>query len=106
MDDFEVFTDYKGRAIRLTNERWDHILEHPEMIEQRERLMETLSAPALVISTTKDDAIHTYHRFYEVTPVTSKYLIVAVKIMEDDAFVVTAFYSSRQKKGKIIWQPQ
>ncbi len=106
MDDFEELTDYKGRAIRLTDERWKHILEHPEMAEQRQRLMETLSSPEVIVTTVKDETIHAYHRFYKETPVTSKYMIVAVKIVDEDAFVVTAFYSSRQKKGKVIWQQQ
>ena len=104
MADFEIFTDFQGRPIRLTDERWTHILEHPEMVGQRPRLIETLLTPELVIATAKDETVYTYHRFYETTPVTSKYMIVAVKIVADDAFVVTAFYSSRMKKGKIIWQ--
>jgi hypothetical protein len=74
------------------------------MQEQRERLAVTLSSPEIVIVTAKDESVHTYHRFYAETPVTSKYMIVAVKIIDEDAFVVTAFYSSRPKKGKIIWQ--
>jgi hypothetical protein len=31
-------------------------------------------------------------------------MIVVVKLLEDDAFVVTAFYSSRVKKGDVKWQ--
>lgn len=103
MPDFEILRDHQGRKIRLTDERWTHIIEHPEMNGQRERLIETLSTPDTIIATAKDESIHTYHRFYSTTPVTQKYLIVAVKVLEDDAFVVTAFYSSRQKKGKVIW---
>lgn len=25
------WTDYEGRVIRLTDERWRHILDHPEL---------------------------------------------------------------------------
>jgi hypothetical protein len=74
------------------------------MENQRERLEETVSDPEMVIVTTQDESIHAYHRFYETAPVTSKYMIVAVKVLDDDAFVLTAFYSSRQKKGKLVWQ--
>jgi len=104
MPDSEVFTDFQGRVIRLSDERWAHILEHPEMIGQKTRLLEILSAPDLVIATAKDETVHAYHRFYEITPVTRKYMIVAVKIMSNDAFIVTAFYSNRPKKGKLVWQ--
>ncbi len=74
-----TLSDYWGRAIRLANERQGHILEHPE-------------------------SVHVYHRFYETTPVTSKFLQVAVKLRVDDAFVLTAFYGNRSKKGVPLWR--
>jgi hypothetical protein len=63
MADFDPLTDYTGRSIRLTNERWTHILEHPEMVEQHLRIIETLSSPDTVIETVKDASVLTYHRF-------------------------------------------
>lgn len=104
MADHEILTDCQGRAVRLTEERWAHILDHPEMIGQRERLIETLAQPDLVIATVKDETVHVYHRLYETTPVTRKFLVVAVKMEVDDAFVLTAYFTSRLKKGKIVWR--
>lgn len=103
-DGDEVIKDYAEREIRLTSERVEHILEHPEMVGQLGRLKETLKTPMFVIATEADETVHVYHRFYETTPVTSKYLQVAVKINEDDAFVLTAFFSRRIKKGERVWQ--
>ena len=71
---------------------------------QLERIRETVARPEVAIATVSDEAVRVYHRHYTVTPVTSKYLLVAVKIVEDDAFVLTAFFSSRQKKGKLVWR--
>ena len=35
--------------VRLTAERWQHIMyRHPEMVEQRERVLETLAEPELI----------------------------------------------------------
>lgn len=102
-DDTMILIDHNGREIRLTAERRDHILEHPEMAEQFERIQETVKTPESVIATTADDTVHVYHRYYETTPVTSKFLLVAVKVLEDDAFVLTAFFSRREKKGTVIW---
>ncbi len=104
MTDFEVLIDYQQRTIRLTAERWAHIVNHPEMVGQYDRLVETLSAPDIVIATVRDEAVHTYHRLYETTPVTRKYLVVVVKIEAEDAFVLTAYFTSRLKKGKIVWR--
>lgn len=105
MSDDTILTDYQGRAIRLSAERWQHILEHPEMTDQLARVTETLLAPDFVIATEADAQVLAYHRLYPQTPVTRKYLIVAVKMLADDAFVLTAFFSRRLKKGTIRWQP-
>lgn len=99
-----ILLDRGGRAIRLTDERRLHILEHPEMYAQLDRIRETVAEPDVIIATTVDQSVHVYHRLYEQTPITRKYLLVAVKQLEEDAFVLTAFYSSRLKKGTIIWQ--
>jgi hypothetical protein len=99
-----LFPDYLGRQIRLTQERLTHLLQHPEMKGQISRLQETLSQPEFVVSTIVDQNVLVYHRFYATTPVTSKFLLVVVKQTADDAFVLTAFFSNRQKRGKIIWQ--
>jgi hypothetical protein len=36
-------------------------------------------------------------------PVGSKHLMVAVKILEEDAFVITAFFTGEVKGGEQIW---
>lgn len=89
-----LVTDFQGRSIRLTQERQDHILEHPEMVDQITRISETLEDPEIVTTTVADETVHIYHRLYERTPVTRKYLLVAVKMLEHDAFVFTAFFSN------------
>lgn len=98
------YSDYLGHQIRLTQERLAHLLQHPEMEGQIARLQETLLEPELVVSTTVDQNVLAYHRYYTTTPVTSKFLLVVVKKSANDAFVLTAFFSNRQKKGIIIWQ--
>ncbi|MBN2304206.1 MAG: hypothetical protein JXQ72_07010 [Anaerolineae bacterium] len=102
--DAEVLIDYQEREIRLTSERWQHILDHPEMVGQRERLDEVLVEPDIIIATEKDPSVHVYHRWYDSTPVTKKYAVIAVKMLEDDAFVLTAYFTSRVRKGTTVWQ--
>ena len=100
-----ILVDYHQRAIRLSEERRTHILEHPEMSGQFEWIKETVATPDFVVATFVDPSVYVYHRFYPQTPVTRKYLLVAVKITTNDAFVLTAFFSSRSKKGVTVWQP-
>jgi hypothetical protein len=105
MSSLKTFTDCRNRRIRLTSERWAHILKHPEMRGQQARLAETLAAPSVIIATVKDEAVHAYHRWYDRTPVTSKYLVVVVKMLPEDAFILTAYFTTRRKKGQIVWRP-
>lgn len=44
----EAIVDYQGLAVRLTDERLAHILDHPEMVGLEAAISETLKQPALV----------------------------------------------------------
>ena len=98
-----ILTDYSGRNIRLTDERWAHVSEHPEMAGMRAALEETLRAPSIVVESLSDPAARLYHRIYLGTMVGAKYLCVVVKFSPQDAFVVTAYLTDRVKRGKIVW---
>jgi hypothetical protein len=54
-----------------------------------------------VVATSADPSVHVYHRHY---PATDKYLLVVVKNLDQDAFMLTAFFSNRRKKATLIWQ--
>lgn len=95
--------DYAARTVRLTNERLGHIHEHPEMVGQERRIREVLQNPDVVFTSHKDASVHIYYRHYARGPVGSKHLMVAVKILEDDAFVITAFFTDEVKGGEQIW---
>lgn len=100
----EILIDFQQREIRLTQERWEHILDHPEMDGQRERLSDVLQEPDIIVATPKDATVHAFHRWYDETPVTQKYAVVVVKWLVDDAFILTAYFTSRVRKGDIVWQ--
>lgn len=98
-----VFTDYEGRSIRLTEERWEHISGHPEMANMRASLEETLRTPEAVLESTADTNARLYYRFYHRTMVGGKHLCVVVKVLSGDVFVVTAYLTDRVKKGVLLW---
>jgi hypothetical protein len=99
----EVIVDYRGMAVRLTDERLAHILEHPEMVGMRSAIVETLKHPALVIESISDEAAHMYYRFYSATRVGDKFVCVVVKVEPADAFVLTAYLTDKPKKGTFVW---
>jgi hypothetical protein len=96
--------DYEGRQIRLTEERWVHISEHPEMVGMRAAVEETLASPEIVVESLSDREARLYYRFYHRTVVGGKYLCAVVKVRGDDAFVVTAYLTDQVKRGTVIWQ--
>jgi Barnase-EndoU-ColicinE5/D-RelE like nuclease len=96
-------TDYANRTVRLTDERVGHIQEHPEMVGQERRIKEVLQKPDLVYSSLKDSSVHVYYRHYARSPVGAKHLLVAVKVLEKDAFVITAFFTDEVKGAEQIW---
>lgn len=100
---FLVVDQFK-RAIRLTKERHQHIVERGEMTGQEDRIRETIALPEIVKVSRHDPHVLCYYRWYEVTPVTKKYLLCIVKVLNHDGFVVTAFYTDRIKRGETEWR--
>ena len=98
-----VIEDYEGRTIRLTDERLSHILEHPEMRGMEERIAETVRHPEQVLESLSDPQARLYYRFYVGTPVGDKHLCVAVKLEQNDAFVLTAYLMRKPVGGRQLW---
>lgn len=99
----KLLYDYEGRAIRLTDERLEHILEHPEMRQMLSAIEETITNPEKVIQSISDREAHLYYRLYIGTQVGDKYLCVVVKIRQQDAFILTVYLMDTIKKGDVIW---
>ena len=99
----QLLRDFEGRSIRLTEERWAHISEHPEMAEMKPALEQALMAPETVVQSAGDPEARLYYRFFPQTRVGGKYLCVVVKLGDEDAFVVTAYLTDQVKKGKVLW---
>lgn len=95
--------DHANRRIRLTEERWNHLVEHPEMVGQLRKLRVTLRSPGLILMSRLDPTVHLYFRPYQRTPVGRKHLMAAVKIGEADVFVLTAFFTDEPTGGTQVW---
>ena len=98
-----TLSDHQGLAIRLTDERLAHILEHPEMAAMESAIAETLGHPERVVQSFSDPLARLYYRYYLRTVVGGKYLCVVVKVREADAFVLTAYLTDRIKRGVTLW---
>jgi len=99
----DVFTDYRGRKVRLTPERRRHILEHPEMQEWVDKIPEVLARPERVVRSRFDPESELFYVWEMQTQVGPKYLCVVVVIRPEDAFVLTAYLTNAVMKGEILW---
>jgi len=99
----KILRDFAGRAIRLTDERLAHILEHPEMADLEPQIEATLAAPQSVVQSGSDNEARLYYRFYTGTRVGDKFLCVVVKVLPGDAFVITAYLTNTVKRGEQLW---
>lgn len=91
--------------IRLTQERWEHILRrHPEMANQRDLVLETLSDPDLIQQ--GDLGTLLAIRFYAQSPLTRKHLVVVYKEIDpSDGFVLTAYFTTAPSSRRAsVWK--
>ena len=93
-----------GVPIRLTDERWEHIVGgHAEMQTHKSQVLETVEEPDFVQE--GDFGVLLAVRFYPHTTLTSKYVIVAYRELDDnDGFVLTAYLTSRPTtRRRTLW---
>lgn len=101
-----ILLDYQNREVRLTEERLAHILDHPEMVGREAQIAATLKQPKLVPQSRSDESVAMLYRFYTQTATGDKWLCVVVKYLPDDAFMMTAYFTDKPKKGEDLWQSE
>jgi len=101
-----VIHSKNGVPIRITEERWGHITRrHPEMQNQKEKAMETISNPDIILSGDFGELLAM--RFYPTTPLTEKHLVVAYRETSgQDGFILTAYFThAPSKRREVLWRP-
>ncbi len=89
---FEV-EDKSGRKIHLSNERWKHInQDHPEVAPYLEEIKETLRNPVKIVVYDFDENIEYYYRYFKERKSKSKHLLVIVKYLNGNGFIITSYF--------------
>ncbi|KPK94757.1 MAG: hypothetical protein AMJ94_01080 [Deltaproteobacteria bacterium SM23_61] len=87
--------------IRLTDERWAHIIEeHCELAGMRFEVLEALASPSRILRGSAGELL----ALREISR--KKFLVVVYRESEDDGFVITAFVTSRIRslnRRKQLW---
>ena len=89
--------DKSGRKIYLTKERLLHIQKHPYMHNSLDKIKETLSKPNKIIPESRK---HLYFRYYKEL---NQYLLIAVKYLNGEGFIITAYYVRNLKWLEFIF---
>ena len=94
---FEL-TEKFGRTIYLTNERWNHIKsDHVEMSAELENIKTVLKEPNFVKKSEYDENVRFYYGYCKDRKSQAKYLLIAIKYLNGNGFIITAFYTNRVK---------
>ena len=92
--------------MRLTHERWSHIVEsHDYLAGHLDLVLETVGDPDCIVTGVKDELLAV--KRYDQTAVGAKHVVVAYKEQEHDGFIITAFMTSKIDKlltRGIQWQ--
>ena len=92
---FEI-KDKSGRKIHLSRERWSHIVtEHSQLADKIEDIKDNLTNPLTTRRSVYDEDVVFYYKFYKRL---KKYLLVSVKYLNGEGYVITTFYTSKLSK--------
>ena len=96
----DVAVSVEGVPIRLTHERWFHIVEnHDDMAGYYEDVLDIVENPDLVLRGYQGSlvAARSYGR--------QRYLMVVYRqVSADDGFIITAYFTRKIDRRKAIWR--
>ena len=96
----DIAYSVRGIPIRLTSERWFHIVEnHDDLAGYYDDVMRVVEEPDLVITGYRGSqiAVRGYGR--------DRYLVVVYReLSSSDGFVITAYFTSAIDRRKAVWK--
>lgn len=97
----DVVNSVHGVPIRLTAERWQHIVDaHDEMAGYYDDCLQAVERPDLVLSGTGGSlkAVKGYGR--------NRYMVVVYReLSRTDGFVITAYFTRTINRRQTVWRP-
>jgi AMMECR1 domain-containing protein len=97
----DIAISKNGVRIRLTDERWSHIVEeHRELADLRLEVLDAISNPVRIVEGGERELLAV--RELEL----GKYIVVVYREVSSDGFVITAFLTrriGRLERRKQLW---
>lgn len=75
------------------------------MVGQGNKIKQVLLRSDTIIRSKTDPDVELFYKYYEVTPVTEKYLCIVVKAV-NEPFIITSYFTDTIKRGGILWEKQ
>ena len=96
----DIAHSLNGIPIRLTYERWYHIIEnHDDLASYFYEVLETVEKPGFIIKGNKGILKATRNVGK------NKWLVVIYReVSEEDGFIITAYFLDKRPKGEVLWQ--
>ncbi len=96
----DIAYSVNGVPIRLTHERWYHIIEnHDDVASYFFEVLETVENPAFIVRGNKGTLKATKNTGR------GKWLVAVYReITKKDGFVITAYFLDKKPKGDVVWQ--
>jgi len=95
MNVFEV-TDKTGRKIRLTRKQMEHFTrKHPYMAAHMDDIKETVRNPQVITHSLEDNTVRYYWRYYKHRPSPYKFLLVVVRYLNGEGFILTSLFDKK-----------
>ncbi len=96
----EVAYSVNGVPIRLTYERWFHIIEnHDDLASYYFEVLETIEHPEFVFRGNKGSLKATRNTGK------GKWLVVIYReVSNEDGFIITAYFLHEKPKGGVLWK--
>ena len=95
MDFVFDINDKSGKKIHLSKERWKHILTHPFMQNQLENIKLVIKSPLTIRYNDWDKNVRYFYKEFKENEVSEKYLLVSVKYLNGEGFVITSFFTNK-----------
>jgi hypothetical protein len=89
-----------GVPIRLTAERWFHIVEnHDDLAGHYDEVLETVGDPEVVVRGYGGSliAVRTYGRRHYLS-------VVYREVSSNDGFIITAYFGAKIRREEVLWK--
>ncbi len=95
MDFISEIIDKTGRKIHLSKERYKHIQRHSLMSDSLENIKSTIKNPTTIRYNKDDEKVTYFYKEFKEKDILERYLLVAVKYLNGEGFIITSFYTNK-----------